>query len=335
MTLFILCLLSFTLTGLVRHYALMRKVMDIPNYRSSHTIPTPRGGGVAFVVLFLVSLIVTFYSNALSLWDALGFFVSGASVALLGFMDDHHPIAAKWRLLVHFIASAFLLYCLGGIGSLLPSSAHVPVIMLVLNILALFYLVWMLNLYNFMDGINGLAAMEAITVCLGGALIYGLYGYHVLMTLPLILATTIAGFLVWNFPVARIFMGDVGSGFLGLMIAAFSIQASQVQPIFFWSWLILSGVFIVDATFTLLFRMYNGRRLDEPHREHAYQRAVDMLGSHVTITLSVLLINLLWLFPLALLVANAYLNGLLGVGIAYTPLIFMVYFFKTKSTGNQ
>jgi Fuc2NAc and GlcNAc transferase len=250
-------------------------------------------------------------------------------------MDDHRPIPAKWRLLAHFLASGFALYCLGGVASLIPSSWNIPGAGLVINFVALVYLVWTLNLYNFMDGINGLAAVEAVTVCLGGALIYGLQGYNDMVLLPLVLAVVVAGFLFWNFPVARIFMGDVGSGFLGLMIGIFSIQAAHVHMAFFWGWLILSGVFIVDATLTLLRRIFNGSRIDEPHRQHAYQRAVDLFESHVKVTMAVLVINLVWLLPIAILVGRGYLHGVIGLLMAYLPLIVLVFQFSVSMGAND
>ncbi len=333
--LLILFLLSFLMTGFVRHYALLCKVIDIPNHRSSHTIPTPRGGGVAFVFLFLMGLVYLGYCGEVSFLEALGLFVAGAGVGALGLIDDRRPIPAKWRLLAHFLASGFALYCLGGMVSLLPSSWYIPGAGLVMNLVALVYLVWVLNLYNFMDGINGLAAVEAITVCLGGALIYGLQGYNDMVLLPLVLAVAVTGFLFWNFPVARIFMGDVGSGFLGLMIGIFSIQAAHVHTAFFWGWLILSGVFIVDATITLLRRICNGSRIDEPHRQHAYQRAVDMFDSHVKVTVAILLINLVWLLPIAVLVGLGYLHGVTGLLIAYLPLVVLVFQFSVFEAASE
>ncbi len=333
--LIILFLLSFLMTGLVRYYSLSHNVIDIPNHRSSHAVPTPRGGGVAFVFLFLMSVLYLGYCEKVSFWVGLGSIVAGAAVAILGFIDDHCAISAKWRLLAHFLASGFALYCLGGMVSMIPAIWHIPGAGLLINCVALVYLVWMLNLYNFMDGINGLAAVEAITVCLGGALIYGLQGHVPLMLLPLVLAVVVTGFLFWNFPVARIFMGDAGSGFLGLMIGVLSIQAAHVHIDFFWGWLILSGVFIVDATVTLLRRILNGSRIDEPHRQHAYQRAVDKFGSHVKVTLAVLVINLVWLLPIALLVGLGYLNGMMGLVIAYVPLVVLVFQFGCINNTNR
>lgn len=331
MQLFMLFFLSSLLTGLVRHYALSRNVIDVPNHRSSHTIPTPRGGGIAFVGVFLLYLIYFGVVGSISQWMALGLFIAGLSVAVLGFVDDHVHIASKYRLLGHFLASGFALYSLGGMPSIFPIAWQTPELAIFMNLVALFYLVWLLNLYNFMDGINGLAAIEVITVCLSGAMLYGVCGYFSLMILPLVLAVVVSGFLCWNFPVARIFMGDVGSGFVGLMIGLFSIQAAHIHIELFWAWLILSGVFIVDATLTLFIRIWNGRRLDEAHRSHAYQRLTDMLGSHVKVTLGVLVINVVWLLPLAFAVSMKQLNPLVGLVIAYLPLIAVVFYLYEKS----
>ncbi|BBH47469.1 hypothetical protein KU43P_39460 [Pseudomonas sp. KU43P] len=197
--------------------------------------------------------------------------------------------------------------------------------------LAAFYLVWMLNLYNFMDGIDGIASVEAIVVCTGGALIYWLTGHAALGGAPLLLAFAVAGFLIWNFPPARIFMGDAGSGFLGVVIGALSIQAAWADPSLFYSWLILLGVFVVDATWTLVHRLARGEKVYEAHRSHGYQFAARRNGRHLPVTLGVLFIDLLWLLPLAVAVALGWLDGLVGVLIAYVPLGILAIFYKSGS----
>lgn len=328
--LLILFLLSFSGTGFIRHYALTNNVLDIPNHRSSHVAPTPRGGGLAFVIFFLVYLTYLGFIDAISGWTQLGLTFAGCGAACLGFMDDHIPIAAKYRLLGHFLISGFALYCLGGMSSITVFGWTFQEGTLLVNGFALLYLVWFLNLYNFMDGIDGLAAIEAIFICLSGAIIQGMGAESVIYSLPTILATVVGSFLCWNFPRARVFMGDVGSCFLGLMIGLFSIQAASINPALFWTWIILGGIFIVDATLTLLFRAFEGQKLYEAHRSHAYQLATDHFNSHLRVTLGILCINLLWLFPIALTVALRHLNGLLGVCIAYFPLILLVLYFRFK-----
>jgi Fuc2NAc and GlcNAc transferase len=183
------------------------------------------------------------------------------------------------------------------------------------------FLVWMTNAYNFMDGIDGLAAVQAVTVGAGGALVHSLAVAAPSWQLPLLAAAASLGFLAWNFPRARIFMGDVGSGFLGLLFALVALQAAMVQSALFWAWLVLLGVFVVDATATLLRRVLAGERIFEAHRTHAYQRAARRLGSHVPVTLAVAVINTVWLLPIACLVALERVQAIAGLGVAYLPLL--------------
>ena len=333
--LLIALMMAWLLTGLLRRYALASRLIDIPNARSSHQIPTPRGGGLSIVIVFLLGLSALSWQGAVTqttLWAILG---AGAAVAMMGFLDDHGHVPARWRLLVHFIGAAWGLYSLGGLPPLvlsLPGSGlggHAVDLGWVGQLLTLFYLVWLLNLYNFMDGIDGLASIEAITVCLGGALLY-LSGTDVigLWRAPVLLAITVAGFLFWNFPPARIFMGDAGSGFLGIVLGLFSIQAAWIAPQFFWSWLILLGVFIVDASWTLFRRLVRGEKIYEAHRSHAYQYASRYYGSHKAVTLVVGVINVCWLTPLALWVGLAGLNAWLGLMLAYLPLMALAIYFR-------
>jgi Fuc2NAc and GlcNAc transferase len=319
---------SLALTGLLRRYALAASLLDIPNDRSSHSLPTPRGGGVAIVIVFLLGIIILLKFDLLPTaitWALLG---SGAWIAVIGFIDDHQHIPARWRLLAHFVGAAWGLFWLGDLS--LP-----PLFGFSLNlgwtgtILAAFYLVWLLNLYNFMDGIDGLASIEAISVCVGGVLLSVLGTVQSDQTyVLLLLIMAVAGFLVWNYPPAKIFMGDAGSGFLGIILGLFSLQAANQSPQFFWSWLILLGVFIVDATWTLARRFLRGEKVYEAHRSHAYQSASRYYSSHKTVSLAVAAINIGWLLPIALWVGLGGLHGLLGVGIAYLPLLLLAIHFK-------
>ncbi len=324
---------SWVLTLGLRRYALAKSLMDIPNERSSHSVPTPRGGGVAIVVAFLLALPVLTGLNLLSTEALYGVFGSGLLVAIIGFADDHGHIAARWRLLGHFIAAAWALFWLKGLPPIELFGITVDLGWFG-NILALVYLVWMLNLYNFMDGIDGLASAEAISVCLGMCLVYWFSGNLELIWAPLILAAAVAGFLWWNFPPARIFMGDAGSGFLGIVLALLTIQAVWVAPQLFWSWLILLGVFIVDATWTLVQRLLRGAKIYQAHRSHAYQCASRRYSSHKVVTLSVVIINLFWLLPISLWVGGECLDGVAGLILAYMPLLWLARRFDINSAGG-
>lgn len=313
-------LLACLLTWVLRRYALARSLLDIPNARSSHTLPTPRGGGVAIVLSFSLALVFMLRADP-DFWPlllALG--GAGLAVAVLGFLDDHGHIAARWRLLGHFSAAAWGLFWLGGLPpfTLLGETYDLG---WVGHGLTLFYLVWMLNLYNFMDGIDGIASVEAICVCLSAGLIYALSGQAALIPLPMLLAAAVAGFLFWNFPPARIFMGDAGSGFLGIIIGLLSLQAAWAGPSLLWSWLILLGVFVVDATATLIRRLVRGDKVYEAHRSHAYQFASRRFGRHLPVTLAVMAINILWLLPLAMAAGVWGFDGATMLLIAYAPLL--------------
>ncbi|KTT25600.1 glycosyl transferase [Pseudomonas oryzihabitans] len=309
-------------TAALRRYALSGGLLDEPNARSSHQVPTPRGGGLAFVVVFLLGCLVLQKLGLLETSSCAVLVGAGLLVATLGFVDDHRHVGAGWRLLGHFVAALVALLGLGGYGVLptvLAGMTGLPAWLVLL--LGAFYLVWLLNLYNFMDGIDGIAAVEALTVCLGMALIYEMTGYPGLLGAPLLLAAAVGGFLLWNFPPARIFMGDVGSGFLGLILGVLSLQAPMAQLSLFWAWLILLAVFIVDATWTLLRRLSRGKKPYEAHRTHAYQWASRRHGTHRSVTLAVLVINLCWLLPIALLVGVGHLGAILGLLLAYGPLL--------------
>lgn len=316
---------SLLLTWVLRRYALSRSLMDIPNGRSSHSVPTPRGGGVAIVLTYLVTLVLVAFAGWVSWSAALPLSGAGALIAVVGFLDDHGHIAARWRLLAHFGAALWALLWMGGLPTISLVGVEVDLGWLG-HVLAALYLVWMLNLYNFMDGIDGIASIEAVCACAGACLVYWLTGHENLMIAPMLLAVAVLGFLYWNFPPARIFMGDAGSGFLGVVIGILSLQAAWAAPEMLWVWLILLGVFIVDATFTLGRRLLRGDKVYEAHRSHAYQYASRLAGRHLPVTLTVMAINLLWLLPIALFVGLGF-DGVLGLMVAYIPLVLLAIKF--------
>lgn len=313
---------SLLITGLLRRYALSTSLIDVPNARSSHTVPTPRGGGVAIVLSYLAALPLGFIDGGVPIETGVALLGAGGLVAIIGFMDDHGHIAARWRLLGHFSAAIWSLYWLGGLPLLQVFGLTIDLGWFG-AVIAAFYLVWMLNLYNFMDGIDGLASVEAICATLGMCAIYLVSGHTGLIWPALVLALAVAGFLFWNFPPARIFMGDAGSGFLGITLGILALQAAWAESQLFWAWLILLGVFIIDATLTLVRRLANGQKVYEAHRTHAYQYASRHYGRHLPVTLAVLAINILWLLPLAWAVACLGLDGGIGVTVAYVPLVLL------------
>ena len=312
------------LTYLFMRFGLRQGILDIPNERSSHSSPVPRGGGVAIIITFFILLYVfpiaidrSFYDLV---WRSLLF--GGAIIAAVGFIDDVKHIRARWRFLAH-LSAAFLSL------SLLPSLPDIIIFGLSLDLGIFGYvffgvsLVWFVNLFNFMDGIDGIAGIEAITVLSGGALILFVQDQVAWLTLFSYLAVCVAGFLVWNWPPAKVFMGDACSGYLGFTLGLLAIVTSMEGAINLWAWLILCGVFIVDATTTLIRRMIRGGKWYEAHRSHAYQILSRRLGSHQKISVGVMIINVFWLLPLAFLAAIFPYWGLLICCIALLSLVML------------
>jgi Fuc2NAc and GlcNAc transferase len=321
---FIVC---FGGVALIRFYAVSRGILDNPNARSSHSIPTPRGGGVAIVVAYLLGLLYVGYVGDVELSALTTLGVPTLIVAIIGWWDDHRPVPAKWRMLTHCVAATVCLLGMEHMPELTILGYRISSIFVTAG-LAFLYQIWMINLYNFMDGIDGIAAIEAIIVCGLMAVIYSFTGYDFGAAATLLLAASVLGFFVWNFPRARIFMGDSGSGFLGLALAILSLQGALIDIRYFWAWVILLGVFIVDATFTLLHRLARGEKFYEAHRQHAYQHAATRFGNHYKVTLAVGAVTVCWLGPFAFAVAFYNLDGVVAVLIAYIPLVILAVRFK-------
>lgn len=307
--------LSLLGTGLARNYALRRRMLDLPGERSSHQRPTPRGGGIALVLVFLATLPALAAAGLVPLALTGTLLLGGGAVALIGFLDDHHDVPATHRLGVHAGAAVLALVWIG-----LPEGLPWPIAWLAAPLAAL-GLVWLINLYNFMDGLDGLAGGELVSVSAGMALLLALQGHGGTALLLAVLAAAGLGFLRWNWPPARIFMGDVGSGFLGYCLGVIALSSLRQGEATLWPWLIAGAVFIVDASLTLARRMLSGAAWTQAHRSHAYQRAARRLGSHRPVTLAVLIINAGWLLPLAAVALAVPAAGPLLALLAWLPLL--------------
>ena len=325
--LIILFLLAFAMTYFMRAYALKKNIIDNPNERSSHSVPTPRGGGVAVVCSYLLALIVLIYSQQLSVHIGLTLMAAGFVIALLGFLDDHGHINSMLRLAIHFLVAIGVVISLGGFSEVNVFNGFE--LGFFANIIAVLFLVWLLNLYNFMDGINGIASVEAITTTVSMALLYLLLHTSLNSDILWLLAAGVFGFLLWNFPKAKIFMGDACSGFLGLTLGILALIALKENLALFCAWIICLGVFVVDATYTLIKRVLNGYKMYDAHRSHSYQILSRQWGSHTPVTLAVVAVNLLWLFPIAYITATQFwAYPEMAVLIAYLPLILLAIKLK-------
>lgn len=317
--------LSWIATGIVRRHAEALSMLDIPNERSSHSTPTARGGGLAIVAVFLCWLPILGFLRILDADTAIGLFVGGVPVALIGYLDDRMTMRARTRFIVHLSAAVFLVSLVGGIpghslrmlglqGQLAGAAVGVVLV------------AWSTNLFNFMDGIDGIAASEAIFVATSGALLNWLHqGEAGLSMAMLALAASTFGFLIWNWPPARIFMGDAGSGFIGFSLGGLGLAASQTGAIPIEAWAILGGIFLVDASLTLIRRFARGDRWFEAHRMHGYQHLARRWRSHRPVTCAVLLVNLCWLLPWAYAACSDPVDAGWFLAAALVPLGLVIF----------
>jgi len=325
---------STALTALMRRHAIATRLFDEPNARSSHTLPTPRGGGVAIVASFSTLIAAWWFAGFVEAKLAAALLGSSLPIALVGYLDDRKPMPARLRFAAHTAGAVLVLTLMGGLPPVPMLGASIDLGWFGLA-LATVYLVWMVNLVNFMDGIDGIASVEAITASLGAALCWRIAAPQGPWLLPVGFAACVAGFLVWNWPPAKIFMGDAGSGFIGMVMGALSLWSALDAPRLFWCWFILTGVFFVDATTTLVRRHRRGDKFHEAHRSHAYQYAARVHGGHRPVTLACAAINLFWLLPLALLVAVGRLDGLLGTLVAHAPLLLLAWRYRAGDRRAQ
>jgi glycosyltransferase WbpL len=289
---------SFVLTMFVRQAAGSTGLVDVPNERSSHAVPTPRGGGLAIVIASILAVGLLTLVRIIPLHLSVALCGGGVAVAAIGLLDDRGPMPVGVRLLVHFLAA---IWAVAWVGQVSAVQIEGEVIQLgtwgyVLSVIAV---VWFLNIFNFMDGIDGIAATEAIFICIGAVLLSEQSKRAgAIAAAASVTGAASAGFLIWNWPPAKIFMGDVGSGYLGFAIAVIALAGAKGGPAGPWMPLILAGVFIADSTVTLVRRFMQGDAISVAHRTHAYQRAARRLG-HAKVTTMVVVVNLAWLLPCA------------------------------------
>jgi len=311
-----LALVTWLGVGAFRRYARHRGLVDRPGARSSHSVPTPTGGGLVMVLSFVGGLVWLWWAECLPAGLATGLGAGAGVLGGMGYLDDRHDISSLWRLLVQFAVVLSFLYWIPGMTGWDRFDPPGWVVRLGVVI----GWVWLINLYNFMDGIDGLAASQAVFVAAGAAAILVLKGSSPVVPVLCVLAAVAAGFLPWNWPPAKIFMGDAGSGFLGFSLGALAVTTIHSGELTLWSWIILLGVFVVDATLTLLVRLFEGQRWYAGHRSHAYQQAARRWGGHRPVSLVAIAINLLWLWPMAWYASNRQELGVILSLISLVPL---------------
>ena len=333
MFLFIVSLSSFALVavlsaGVIR-YGPRFGLLDTPVARSAHVAPKPLGGGVALAAPYFLCVIWFVASAAIS--ESALAYLGCLFIVVLGFSDDRWQLSSKVRLPVQFIVSLAAVRAIGvdsvdfGFFSLSEP--------LTLSLLAVLSLVWLCNLTNFMDGIDGIAASQLLVTSLSCVVLLvgldaaaGESGEHdVVLTLSVVLAASAAGFLLWNWSPASLFMGDAGSGFIGFALGLLALESLVTQRMSVWSWVLLLGVFIADTAVTLLVRIIRGERWYEGHSQHAYQILSRRLNSHPRVVGGVILINICWLLPLAWVAGILPHYGVLFATIGLAPLLLGCY----------
>jgi Fuc2NAc and GlcNAc transferase len=320
-TLLVALLLAAVLTGFVRTHALQGGILDVPNERSSHVVPTPRGGGIAIAAVILLGVLLAIVFGIVKVASGLALFAGGAIVAAVGYWDDRRGLPALPRFSVHLAASVLAVITLAPLGSPAQGDALTWILLAMLVIST----AWSINSFNFMDGIDGIAASQAMFVTVASAALVWRQGDTGLATLLLISTCACLGFLGWNWPPAKIFMGDVGSGFLGFWLAAVALLLHAEGALSIFASLILSSAFLADATVTLLRRVIAGKRWYEAHRSHAYQHLAQKWRSHAKVVWLLWGLNVLILAPLGLtaqllpaagpVIAGAALSGMAALAL--------------------
>ncbi|WP_313916097.1 glycosyltransferase family 4 protein [Tahibacter sp.] len=286
-------LISSSATVLALRYAQRRRLLDGPGRRRAHSVPTPRGGGIAIVV----SALCCVGPVLAPVWAAALLGLALVAVAGVGWWDDHASLGPLPRVVVHLLAGVALAVVVLRIA---PLPAWANGLVVVLGLAVVLSTAWSINLHNFMDGINGFLTLQALWIFSMVAVLGELGLPHGLGAIPALLAAACLGFLPFNFPRARIFLGDVGSGALGFLIIAVLWLAAMREPRWFAVGLLLLSSFLIDATATLSFRFWRGRRWYSAHREHLYQWLVRRGWSHSRIVARYMAWNLLLIAPFAL-----------------------------------
>ncbi|MDH3329819.1 MAG: hypothetical protein OEM01_11340 [Desulfobulbaceae bacterium] len=297
-------------------------------------MPVPKGGGLALLLSFYIGGGYLVLTDRIDIPHLLELGGCGLGIAIVGFLDDLFHLSAVIRIIVHlfcvFVAVRFFV----PIDELFFNWGNATPLILV-QFLLVVGVVWLLNLYNFMDGIDGLAGAEVISAALGAGIILLLKGEaeNYLPLLQILVAASF-GFLVWNWPPAKIFMGDACSGFLGFCFGIFALLTAPFTSLSLWTWIILLAAFIVDSTVTLAVRILRGEKFYLAHRSHAYQILARRAGSHLKVTLGYLGVNWLFLFPLACLSVYKPEYGLFLAIFSYALLTIFCIFAGAGMTND-
>lgn len=271
------------LTAVILQLARKQGWFDVPNHRSSHTTPTPRGGGASIVAITLAAELIAWTTGYLGTPQFVALCVGGALVAGVGALDDVRSLAIRWRLFAQFVAGTIAVAALATSAAISFDEIRVSLLG-VGGVVTVIGIVWMTNLYNFMDGIDGIAGLQGVVAGASAATLFALTRQTGLAIVVTALGGGLVGFLIFNWEPARVFMGDVGSGFLGFTFAVLAIGGDHTSGVSA-LWIVVPlSPFIADTSVALVRRTANGARIGSAHREHLYQRLVQRGHTHRTVT---------------------------------------------------
>ena len=292
---------SFLLTLFGIHYyckiAIKYKILAYTNFRTLHDNVMPRGGGIVFSLIFILAVLTLSLTNNIDCNTIYAICVGGIGAMALGFIDDVINLTKRYKFILQWCLAIWIMLCFN--GEYLVAPEWMPVWFSIF--FTLFSLVWLINLYNFMDGIDGMAISGSVSICVTLIIVLLISsGPKEIILIFSLLATCSFAFLIYNWPPAKIFMGDSGSIFLGYIFGVLIIKTTLAGDINIWTWLIVFGYFVGDTTTTTIMRIFLVRNWYGEHQSHAYQNLARIWGSHSKMTRYMLIFHFLWLLPLAI-----------------------------------
>ena len=326
-------LLTYFGVKIFRQWSLRRNIFDVPNERSSHTVPTPRGGGLIITSVCLsIFLIYCLFFQIDFYWS---YFAGAVIVALISWLDDLFSISSLWRFLCHSLAAILVVWSLGFWDAVYIPFAGTIQLGQTGQVITFFWIVWMINAYNFMDGIDGIAGAQALTGGVGWLFIGMLLGIEHTGFYGGIIAFSSLGFLIHNWQPAKIFMGDVGSAFLGYSFAVLPLLALKetdkeqfLLPVIAVTLVLL---FVFDSLITLFKRIFKREKIWQAHREHIYQRLIISGFSHRFVTSLYAALSIIILILLILWVENREIfKDVVFLLIAFQLICLLIYSYSRK-----
>ncbi|MBL4680935.1 MAG: hypothetical protein JKY88_09450 [Pseudomonadales bacterium] len=313
--------LSYLGSRLYQYYAIKIGLLANVNVRSAHELPTPTGSGLVLLKLFLVSIILLWYWQLITV-EMLLACLGPIFVGAVGYVDDKSDLPVKVRMPLYMFAAVWSVYILGfPVINISGMEIDLGLLGLVLGVMSLF---WLQNLFNFMDGVDGIASIEVVFVCFSAVWI-GCEAFNGLSSgwslLGILIGILALGYLMTNWPPARMFMGDAGSNFFGLMLGVFVLGNEAISV---WVWMILLSQFIVDACLTVSIRLIKHQKIYESHSQHAYQHLNRRYGTNHVLQLMII-VNFIWLLPIAYLAHEFPDMGFILLLLASLPLVLLYW----------